>query len=78
MPEPADWSKWHAEQEDFKNRETKGFTEDEIALKALIKVLKTVCPKDEAGVPVTTARNYLDRLLADFNRFKEYLDLYAK
>jgi len=78
MSEPQDWSKWHDERKRFLARDTEGFTKDLAALEAHIQALRAVCPKDEAGVPVTTAFFYLDRLTREYGRFKVYLDLNAR
>jgi len=73
MPTEQDWSEWHKERENFKKRDTEGFTKDMAALGAHIKALRDVCPKDKAGVPVTAAFLYLDEMVKDYNTFAEYL-----
>lgn len=78
MPEPMDWSIWDEERQAFAARDTEGFTKDLAALEAHIKVLREVCPKDKAGFPVMTAVFHIDWLTQECNRFKSYIELFAK
>jgi len=74
MPSKEDWTKWNEVRNCFQDRDTEGFTKDLEALRAHIKTLRDVSPKDKAGVPETTALLYLDRLTAEYNRFKNYME----
>ncbi len=74
MPEKADWGKWYEERIAFQGRDTAGFTADLTALRSHIKALREASPKDEAGVPVTTALIHIARLVKGLNQAQEYLD----
>jgi len=69
-----DWQPWHAERKRFQRRDTKGYIIDFEALKNHIRKLQEVCPKDEAGWPVSTALSVINRLKRDFERVAGYLE----
>ena len=75
MSKKEDWSAWDKERNDYRERETEGFTKDLDALESHIKKLAAVCPKDKAGWPVLNALTVISRLQRDHARFKEFLNL---
>jgi len=70
-----DWTAWNLERSRFLARDTEGFIKDLKAFEQHIKNLTEFSPKNHAGWPVGQALFNINKLTAEYNRFKQYLEL---
>lgn len=72
-PTKDSWKPWYAEIKRYGARESEGLDKDLVALKAHIKKLRKICPKDNAGYPTTRALIYLNKQQMHLDGVKSYL-----